>query len=104
MSIDLRTEQLIRFAGVPRLPNLPLRRKGSRLHLATVHRWRNPGVRGIRLEAICCGGVWCTSVEALQRFFERLAGAREQSPLPEPECLGRDLAGVDRKLDAARIK
>jgi Protein of unknown function (DUF1580) len=103
MPIDLKYERLIRFADVPALSNLPLRRKGARLHLATIHRWRKPGVHGVCLEAVRCGGVWCTSVEALQRFFDRLACAQEHS-LPATGRQVQDLVAVNRKLDEERIK
>ena len=47
---------------------LPKRRGGKRPHIATLYRWAQRGVRGVRLETIQVGGTLCTSVEALQRF------------------------------------
>ena len=35
------------------------------------------GVRGIRLESIMVGGTRCTSVQALQRFFDALTAAAD---------------------------
>jgi len=52
---------------------LPKRRRGKRPHIATLYRWAQRGVRGIRLETIQVGGTLCTSLEALQRFFDRLS-------------------------------
>jgi len=46
---------------------------------STLHRWRFPGLGGIRLECIKVGGVWHTSEEALQRFFEKLTAAKAVS-------------------------
>jgi hypothetical protein len=38
------------------------------------------GVRGVRLETLMVGGTRCTSVEALQRFFERITVATDGTP------------------------
>jgi hypothetical protein len=83
-------------------------------------------VRGIRLEVIRVGGTLCTSVEALQRFFERLAsplapsggtsasGGQDKaqfidrlatpqhsaSPETPPSARQRRLEAVDQQLDA----
>ncbi len=54
---------------------LPRRRSGRRPHPATLYRWATDGLRGVRLETIQVGGTTCTSIEALQRFFERLGKA-----------------------------
>lgn len=40
--------------------------------VSTVHRWRDPGIRGVRLECVRIGGRWLTSVEAFERFCETL--------------------------------
>jgi hypothetical protein len=103
MPIDLKNERLIRFSDVPALPNLPLRRKGARLHLATVHRWRKPGLAGIQLEAVRVGGCWSTTVEALARFFDRLGAAAGQPHQVAPHQRGRDSSAVDEALDAEGI-
>ena len=44
--------------------------------LRTLYRWSAKGIRGVRLETIRVGGSLCTSVQALQRFFDRLSGPR----------------------------
>ena len=56
---------------------LPRRRTGQRPHIATLYRWATDGLRGVQLETLQVGGTLCTSIEALQRFFERL-GRREK--------------------------
>jgi hypothetical protein len=53
---------------------LPRRRGGKRVNVATLYRWASHGCRGVKLETIQIGGTRCTSVEALQRFFEALTG------------------------------
>ena len=35
--------------------------------------WARNGIRGVRIETIRVGGTLCTSLEALQRFFDRLS-------------------------------
>jgi Protein of unknown function (DUF1580) len=51
---------------------LPRRRGGKRVNVATLYRWASHGCRGVRLETLQIGGTKCTSLEALQRFFDRL--------------------------------
>lgn len=50
----------------------------NRLGLATLHRWRLKGVRGVRLETCLIGGLRYTSKEAIERFFAA------QNALEEP--------------------
>ena len=69
--INLKTETILSFSEVCR--RLPRRRAGRPLHPATLYRWANPGLRGIKLETIQVGGTLCTSLEALQRFFDKLS-------------------------------
>ena len=68
--IDIRTEQLITFAQAARLR--PAGRLGRPTSPSTVYRWATRGLHGCRLEAIRVGGRSFTSVEAVQRFAERL--------------------------------
>lgn len=77
MSIELRCETLLSFHDAAEL--LPTRRRGSRLHISTLYRWAIRGCRGHRLETIVLGGQRVTSLEALQRFFDKLTAVR--SPL-----------------------
>jgi hypothetical protein len=67
--IDLASETIISLSEVPK--HLPAKR-GRRFHLATIYRWAQCGLRGVRLETLRLGGSRVTSVEALQRFAERL--------------------------------
>ena len=69
--IDVRTERPVTLAHL--VKQLPPRRSERPVHPATAHRWRNPGLRGLRLECIRVGGRWHTSMEAFQRFCEQLS-------------------------------
>ena len=69
--IDLTTETVLSLTQATKL--LPQRRKGKRPHVATLYRWASRGLRGVKLETIQIGGTLCTSVPALQRFFEALS-------------------------------
>lgn len=73
MSIDLSKEEALTLAqAAARLPG----RKGQHPHPATVGRWCERGIRGVRLESIAVGGTVFTSAEALGRFLARLNPAR----------------------------
>lgn len=75
--IQLKNESVLSLREACR--KLPHRRAGRPTHPATLYRWATEGLRGIRLESIQIGGTLCTSLEALQRFFERLSH-RKNSP------------------------
>src|SRR5438552_2514025 len=109
MSIDITIERLVRLDQVPRLPFLPPGRNGKKLHSATVYRWAQRGVRGVILETLSIGGTRCTSIEALQRFFDALTPERstsapqatEQPPAPTPSSRAQVAAArAGRGLDA----
>lgn len=69
--IDITNEDVLTLPDACR--RLPRRRAGRRPHAATLYSWAREGYRGVRLETIQVGGTLCTSIEALQRFFERLS-------------------------------
>src|SRR3954454_156677 len=52
---------------------LPTRRGDRPPHVSCLFRWAKHGLRGARLETLRVGGTLCTSREALERFFARLA-------------------------------
>lgn len=70
MTIDPKTETLISFSELA--ASLPSRRQNRPVHIATIHRWRSPGLKGFRLDAIRVGGAWCTTWEAFSRFCGQL--------------------------------
>jgi hypothetical protein len=103
MSIDLMIESPpVPLADVPDLPCIPRRRLGRKLHRSTVFRWVNPGVRGVRLEVIRVGNVLCTSLAALERFFQRLAALPPAAARPS-DRRREDLARVNEELDRERL-
>ena len=75
--IKLDSETVITLGEACR--RMPRRRAGRPAHPSTLYRWADEGLRGLRLETIRVGGTLCTSVEALQRFFDGLTelGQRE---------------------------
>ncbi len=100
--IDIGREELITFAEAAKL--LPRRRKGRKVHVSTLHRWCSKGVHGVRLEYLTVGGTRCTSVPALQRFFdaltERDAAGDLDSDVPRPQTVSRrkSIRAAQRRL------
>ncbi len=75
MSINVETEDLIPFSEArTAFPG------GKRLSLATLHRWRLSGVRGVRLETCVVGGLRYLSRESISRFLA--AQNCDQTPAP----------------------
>jgi hypothetical protein len=68
--ISVNDEHLVTFSQLAK--RLPRRRRDRPTNVSTIHRWRSPGVRGVRLEAVRLGGTWVTSLEAYQRFCSSL--------------------------------
>ena len=65
MTIDVQSETLISFSDArSAFPGIV-----RRLSLATLHRWRLNGVRGVKLETVLIGGLRYTSREAIARFI-----------------------------------
>ena len=104
--INSMTECVVSFAQASANP--PLRREGRKTHVSTLHRWATVGCRGCVLETIQVGGTRCTSLEALQRFFEALTAARRGEPPTGSGCVGvsrshahrlRDSEAAGRELD-----
>jgi hypothetical protein len=71
--IDLSSETILTFNEAR--SRLPKRRRGKRPDISCLYRWATAGLRGHRLETLKIGGQTCTSLEALQRFFDALSGA-----------------------------
>ena len=96
--IDISKETVISLKEATRL--LPRRRNGKKTCLQTMYRWTaRRGIRGVVLETIQVGGTKCTSIEALQRFFDRLTQQRSQphqDGLKTPTQRSRDHARAER--------
>lgn len=99
--IDIRAEKIFPLSQIAKRDELPRRRLGKPLNVATLYRWAKTGVRGVRLETLRVGGTLCTSIEALQRFFVALASA----PLPEtaPRVCTMGAEHIERELDRAGL-
>ena len=98
--IDISTESVLSLNDAT--ARLPRRRRGSRPHVATLYRWAQRGIKGIRLETIQVGGTLCTSTEALQRFFDRLSEPREPAPNKSPHR-EREIEAAERECREAGI-
>lgn len=59
------------------------RRIPGRPSYETVWRWCRHGRQGVRLEYLRVGRAMYTSVEALERFFQRVTAVDMGEPLPE---------------------
>lgn len=82
--IDLKRETILTMSEVCTHPIIGRRRRGSCLNVSTVWRWFAKGVRPknggprIKLETVLQGpNCRVTSVQALERFFERLTRDRD---------------------------
>ncbi|MEI7687619.1 MAG: DUF1580 domain-containing protein [Planctomycetota bacterium] len=106
--LDVNAEAIVTLSQLAK--KLPRRRLDRPVHPATIHRWRSPGVRGIRLECVRIGGTWHTSLEAYQRWVERLTIVESGSNTevssartsPSEDAIDRELDERWRKSDACR--
>ena len=101
--IDIQNEEVVSLAEAAKSKCLPRRRKGKRPHVATLFRWTTVGVRGVVLETLQCGGTRCTSVQALQRFFERCTDPSAPAKTNTTKAREHEIAKAERELDAAGI-
>ena len=91
--IQFQSETVVSLREAARA--LPVRRHGKPLHISTLCRWAKRGVRGVVLETLRIGGTRYTSLEALQRFFERQSTSETCGPA-EPT---RASTAADRDLE-----
>ena len=105
MAIDISSEQVVTFTEAT--SHLPQRRRGKRPNVATLYRWSNEGIRGIRLEYLMIGSTRCTSVQAMQRFFDELTVASEaqSAPVPPPMPKHREerIEAAEARLKRPRV-
>jgi hypothetical protein len=98
MMIDPQTESLVSLTDAAKsLPNRP--------NLTTVWRWRNRGVRGIKLETILIGGRRMTSREALSRFFAATTAAAEGARVVSetPRQREKRLRAAEKRAEALGV-
>ena len=91
--IDINKEHVLTLRELA--PRVPPIRKGKACHVHTVYRWTKTGRCGVVLESVVIGGRRCTSLEAYQRFSERLTAIdREKDGRHRPG--GRSAAERER--------
>ena len=73
-------QRLVPLNRVPKLGMMPRNTRGKRIHVATVYKWAQRGLKGGRLRTWKVGRVRCTTEQALLEFFERTDGG---SPNPQ---------------------
>ena len=105
--IDTAAETLLGAAQALRHPALA--RNGRPAHIATLHRLFTKGARAsdgtrVRLEFIRCPSGRRTSVEAIQRFCERLTAGAGMATASSTAAHRRQETRVDAELDALGIK
>ena len=90
---------------------LPGSRGKSRMHPATLFRWAAHGVRlpngeTLFLESVRLGNRFISSLPALSRFCEKLAAARQASPLatPAPQAASVDHAAARAAGERLRLR
>ncbi len=95
--IDMSEETLIPIGQVPQ--KLPPRPSGKSVHVTSVYRWINHGVRGVKLESLKVGGTTYTSTEALQRFAEGLSHPGNVSTPPYSLARLREIERAAREVN-----
>lgn len=98
MSIDVHSEKLLTLTECrDAFPG------GKRLALATIHRWRLHGVRGVRLETILVGGMRYTSHEAISRFIAAQNADETSTPSITPAQRKRQALNAQSELVKAGV-
>jgi hypothetical protein len=93
--IDLSSERPRLLAKAS--PDVP-----GRPHASTLLRWALRGVKGVKLETVIVGGRRFTSLEAIQRFIERLS--KPEASEHARQQRGRRNSQVEQELDEAGIR
>ena len=99
--IDIAKERPLTFGQASKV--LPRRRNDRNVHTSTLYRWKD-GLRGVRLETIQVGGTLCTSLEALQRFFDRLTDGGREPPREVHRSAAREALTQQKLSDAGLIE
>ena len=98
MSIDTSSESLLTLNEArTAFPG------GKRIALATLHRWRLTGVRGVKLETIVIGHRRLTSREAIQRFIAAQNTGDSVAPTITAEQRHRQAMAALHELERAGI-
>jgi hypothetical protein len=105
--INVKTETLITVDESRALcPWRRRKKKGeaakSTVSAATVWRWINVGVGGVKLESLLLGHVRYTSREAVDRFLEAVSAATVGEPIPGAETVKQRATRAARAAKEAR--
>jgi len=100
--IDIQKERVISLSKAK--VQLPVRRAGKKPHLSCLYRWSTTGCRGVVLETIQIGGTRCTSIEAMQRFFERLSRSRSNDGVTVEQTRTESARGRASERAAKELK
>jgi hypothetical protein len=101
--LDLASEKIIFLTDAAKL--LPRHRRGRPVSASTLWRWAMRGAHGVRLETARLPSGLVTSVEALQRFVQRLSNETGVTTGAEKAVNSRlDATQVEQELDGAGIR
>jgi Protein of unknown function (DUF1580) len=95
---DILHENVITMTEAPgHIPGRP--------HSATIWRWWNRGIEGIKLETFMVGGRRFTSTEAITRFIKRTTAAQDEAIAKHVLSRKRqaEIAKAERELTEAGI-
>jgi hypothetical protein len=95
MTINFARETPLTLAQAAR--TLP----GGAVHVSTIHRWRQKGVRGVRLETFLRGGVRYTTDQAIERFFAATTAAADGHTPPDRTSRQRQQAMLRAEKELA---
>jgi hypothetical protein len=75
MAISVECGLLMPLGRVPRLVE---KISGIRPHISTIHRWKNQGIEGVRLETVSIGSRCFTTEKAVYDFFEKSSAIKRR--------------------------
>ncbi len=99
--IEIKEETIVSLTDAAK--TLPHRRAGKKPHVSTLYRWAGNGLRGVKLETIQVGGTLCTSLEALQRFFDGLGAQSGVRTLPTTPTREAEIRRAEEELRKLNI-
>jgi len=97
------SDQLIKLSAVPAFVETIT---GDRPHIATIHRWRLRGCKGVRLQTAFAGGHCRTSEKWVREFFAKVTAAANGDTPKQDQGRSESSAAHDqaeRELAAAGI-
>ena len=93
--IKIRSESIVPFNQVhARVEELT----GKRPHIASIYRWMQKGIAGVRLETLLMGATRVTSEEALDRFFQDSTAAKQKRTSSAPDKRIKSLESHAKEL------